>query len=467
VRRAAFLFALVGLAGAMIARAGATSDADGIAALVGPEQLTVAAVDARCGDPCARLQDDIRRRTWEALQALVDEALLEGAPEPAVQLVSDADVEAYRIDHAQDFDGSPARDRAAIRFFLTRERRQRAEQELVRGERQRRPAKLLVAAGDRTLGDSTAERVLAEAGTRRITNRDVEERLALVLYRLRGALYRERLRHIETLIDEAVWSSTAAEAGTSTQELRAAVTAAASPVTDEDLERYFETEVRSRNPQAEKRLDRLRPYLEFQRIREAEARFVANGRARLAPRVLLEAPVPPRLALEAGPGGWRGAPGAPVRVVFLTSYRGDTSRAMWPVVKRLASEPGTALTVRPLLPQWDPEATAVAGAVYCAAAESRAWELHELAAAHATLPDAATLLEMAVRVGLARGPFERCLAEPATSEAVVASSAEAERLGLTEPPVTVIGGLVFGGMQRTERLRAAVRESLSVETGRR
>jgi len=443
----------------MATPADAASDADGIAALVGPQQITVTAVDGRCGDPCARLQDDVRSRKWEALEALIDEALLEGAPEPVVPPVSDADVEAYRIEHAQDFDGPPARDRAAIRFFLTRERRRRAERELVGRERERRPPKLLVAAGDRTLIDSAPERVLAEVAARRIANRDVEERLALALYRLRGALYRERLRHIETLIDEAVWSAAAADAGTSAQELRAAVTAAAPAVTDEELERYFETEVRSRNPQAEKRLDRLRPYLEFQRVREAEAQFVTNGRARLAPRVLLEAPAPPRLALEAGPGGWRGAPGAPVRVVFLTSYRGSTSRAMWPVVKELASEPGTALTVRPLLPQWDPEATAVAAAVYCAAAQDRAWELHELAAALATLPDAATLQAMGARVGLEREPFEHCLAEPGTSEAVAALSAEAERLGLTEPPVTLIGGLVFGGMQRTERLRAAVRET--------
>ena len=132
---------------------------------------------------------------------------------------------------------------------------------------------------------------------------------------------------------------------------------------------------------------------------------------------------------------------------------------MWQVVRRLAEEPGTALTVRPLLPQWDPEATAVAVAVYCAAETGRAFEVHDAAASHATLPDGAALVAIAEQTGVARGPFEVCLARPETSAAVGRDSAEAEELGLVDPPALLINGVVFGGMQSLERLRAAVRDA--------
>jgi hypothetical protein len=458
VRRAAVLLAL-GLAGILATPSTANDALDTVVARVGAQEITVREVDARCGEACARLSDGIRTRKWEALQTLVDETVVEGVPPPAVPPVSDGEVEAYRAEHRQDFHGPPARDQAAIRFYLARERRRRVEETLAQRERERRRPKLLVTADDRTLGDPRPERGLAEVGDHRIDDQDVENRLALVLYRLRGARHRERLRHVESLIDDAVWRSAAAEAGTTAQELRGVVAAAAPPVTDEDLERHFETEVQRQNPQAEKHLHRLRPYLEFQRTRAAEARFIESGRARLGVRVLLDAPEPPRLILGPGPGGWRGPADAPVRVVFLTSYRGDTSRAMWGVVQKVAAEPGTALTVRPLLPQWDPEATAVAAAVYCAGAQARAWELHELVASHATLPDTEALFAMAQRVGLEREPFEHCLAQPATSEAIAALSADAERLGVTEPPATLVDGLVFGGMQSIEHLREVVRDT--------
>jgi protein-disulfide isomerase len=148
-----------------------------------------------------------------------------------------------------------------------------------------------------------------------------------------------------------------------------------------------------------------------------------------------------------------------VHLVFLTSYRGETSRAMWRVVRQLAEEPGTALAVRPLLPQWDPEATAVAVAVHCAAENGRGFELHDAAASHPTLPDGAALAVIAAQAGLAPAPFESCLARPETAAAVGRDSAAAEALGLTDPPALLVDGLVFGGVQSIDRLRAAIADA--------
>jgi protein-disulfide isomerase len=433
--------------------------ADRPAARVGSHEITLRRVDARCGEPCAKIDAEIRERKWAGLNALVDEALLAGLAPPATAPVADAEIDAYVAEHRHDFHGPAARDRAAVRFFLERERRRARDAELAAREREKRPPELLVTADDPALSLAEPARVLARGAGREVRDRDVEQRLALVLYRLRGALQRERLRQVESLIDDTVWAEAARAKGTSPEGLRASVVAAAPPVTDADVERYYETEVRKRDPEAEKRLDRLRPYLEFQRTRTAETAFLQKERARLGVAILLKEPAPPRLRTGPGPGGWRGPADDPVRVVFLTSFRGETSRAMWKVVRQLAEEPGVALAVRPLLPQWDPEATAVAAAVYCATEHRRFWEMVDAAASHPTLPDGAALALMAEQAGIAREPFEACLARPETSEAVARDSAEAEALGLTDPPALLVDGLVFGGMQSVERLRAAVREA--------
>jgi len=457
VSRCRGLLATAVLCGVLAAETGAADTGDAVAAYVGAEKITVAEVDARCGAPCTRLGDEIAAEKWTALEALIDAALLADSPAPVEPPPSDTDVDAYMAERPQDFRGPVERDRAAVRFFLARERRRARDRERAARERRQRPPEMLVARDDPALGAPRPERVLARVGSRAVTDGDVETRRALPLYRLRGARHRERLRTLEAIVDDAVWRAAAADVGAPPANLRETVIAGAPPVTDADIDRYFDEEIRTRDPAATKRPDRLRPYLEFQRAHAAEAAFLADARARFGARVVLDEPPPPRLRLDAGPGGWRGAAGAPVRVVFLTSYRGETSRTMWRVVREVAAERRVALAVRPLLPQWDPEAAAVASGVYCAGAYGRAWELHDLAAGSPSLPDGAALAGMAATVGLDAARFAECMARPETNDAVAALSAAAEDLGLTEPPAVLIDGLVFGGMQGADRLRDAIR----------
>jgi 2-hydroxychromene-2-carboxylate isomerase len=411
-------------------------------------------VDARCGAPCAELAAEIAARKWATLGELIGEALVAGRPAPAIPPVAEADVDAHLAAHAADFSGPPERDRAAVRFALARDRRRAAEAERVAAERVRRPPELRVDAGSPALVDA-ADRVLAEAGGRTIRNRDVEKRLALVLYRLRGALARERRRQLDALVAERLWAAEAAARGLPVDDLRREVRAHVAPVGDADVDRYFETEVRARDPHAEKRPARIRPYLEFLAGQAAEDAFLADLRRRAGVRVALAEPVAPRLALGPGANGWRGPARPGGRVVFLTSYRGTTSRAMWPVVRALAATPGTALAVRPLLPQWDPEATAVAAAVRCAGRAGKQWVFHDAVAGAEPLPDRAGLERTAATLGLDAHAFAACLDDPATAAAVAAESAEAERLGLDEPPAVLVDGTAFGGMQDVEALRAA------------
>ena len=203
--------------------------------------------------------------------------------------------------------------------------------------------------------------------------------------------------------------------------------------------------------------ERVRPYLAFRAARSAEEVFLADAARRAFVTVYIPMPKPPRLALGAGALGWRGDPDAPARVVFLTSHRGETTRGMWSVVRRLAAEPGTALTVRPLLPQWDPETTAVAVALRCAAAVERGWELWESVATRSRPPGAEELTTLAAGLGIDRAALDACATKPSSAAAVAAESTEAEGLGLDDPPVVLVDGRPFTGLQQLNRLRAVAR----------
>jgi protein-disulfide isomerase len=434
----------------------AAAVADDVAAVVAGAPIPLAAVDARCGETCARLGAALTERKWTGLETLVGEALVAGGPPIGTPPVDAAAIDAYLAEHAADFHGPPARDRAAVRFFLARERRRAAEAERIAAARAARSPRVFTAPDDPALADDTTpDRMLADVGGQPIRDRDVEARFALALYRLRGELARERLPHAEALVAERLWALEAAARGTSVHALQAEVRATAR-VTDADVETYYVDVVRARDPGAEKRPDRLRPYLEFRAQHAAEQSFLADQRTRRDARVLLAEPSPPRLALGPGSAGWRGPATPHVRVVFLTGFRAG-SREMWEVARRLAREPGVAFTVRPLLPHWDPEAAAVAAAVRCAGASGKQWAFLDRVAGAAAAPERGALDAAARAVGVDQKAFAACMDDPATADAVAAESAEAERLGLDAPPALLVDGRVFSGRQDADELRALVR----------
>lgn len=424
-------------------------------AIVGDVAIELREVDARCGEPCTRLAAEVRTQKAAALEALVAEALLAGAPPVEPTPIPEAAVDEYMAARAADFSGPPARDRAAVRFLLERTARRLATDALVAAERARRPPRILVPETEPAFTDvGPDDRILAEVACRPLRDRDVEARLAWPLYRVRGELTLERRRHADALVEEALWAREAAARGKTARALRDDIRAGAH-VSDAEVDAALE-EAR-RRPGSTPSSDRLRPYLLFRATRAAEEKFLADAAARAGVTVRLPMPRPPRLDLGPGALGWGGPADAPARVVFLTSHRGEQTRRMWDVVRVVAGEPGTALGVRALLPQWDPEASAVAVAVRCAAAEDKGWVFFAGVAERPRPPTPDELAALAASFGIDAGRFAACAADPATAAAVAAESAEAERLGLDDPPVVLVDGRPFTGVQKPNRLRAVAR----------
>jgi len=364
---------------------------------------------------------------------------------PTVRPVSDEEVEAYRVAHAAELTGDDARDAAAVRFLLERERRAARDRAVVAEARRRIPPRIDAAA------------LAASVGHTRITATEVEQRAALVLYRLRGELARERLRQLDAVVDEQLWTVAAQARGTTAEQLRAEAATRAAAVTDTDIQRYFDDEVKPRDAQAVANPDRIRPYLEFRARKAAEDAALADIRRATPVAILIAEPKPPRFALPGLPGALSGTPDAPVRLVYLTSFRGAASRLLWEALRAYAADgtPDVSLAVRPLLPQWDPDAAAVATAVACAAEQGRWWPVLDTLSRADPLPDARAIFKVARAAGLDEQRFARCVSQPETPAAIARQSSEAERLGLVDPPIVLVNGLALGAPS-PERLAAAV-----------
>ena len=121
--------------------------------------------------------------------------------------------------------------------------------------------------------------------------------------------------------------------------------------------------------------------------------------------------------------------------------------------------------VRPLLPQWDPEATAVAAAARCAAAQGRFWEMQDALASADPLPDAAAVARIARSLGLDEQALAACTASAATLAGIAADSAAAERLGIVTPPVVLVEGQVLGAPSRERVEEALVTSDVAARPG--
>lgn len=423
------------------------AQADAPAARVGDTTVTIADVDRQCGDKCARLLVEIVAQHQRTLDSLIDEALLASTPSPtpAANPVSDDDVERYRIAHAAELTGDEVRDRSAVRFLLEREQREARDRKLLAEARRHTPPRMDPASGG------------ASVGTTRITAREVEQRAALALYRLRGELARERLRQLSSVVDERLWELAARAKGISPDDLRARAAEAAPAVTETDVHRYFVDEVKPKDPKAVESPERIRPYLEFRNRKAAEEAAVAEIRRTTPVQILLAEPAPPRFALRELPGALSGRADAPVHVVYLTSFRGAASRVVWESLRAWGEngDPDVALAVRPLLPQWDPDAMGVAAAVECAAQQGRWWQVLDSLSRADPLPDARAIFKIARAAGVDEKRFAYCVSQPETPDAIRRASLEAERLGLAEPPIVLVNGVALGAPS-ADRLAAAV-----------
>lgn len=163
--------------------------------------------------------------------------------------------------------------------------------------------------------------VAAYVGGTVITTQDVDAKALGTNIKLAQSLYEARVQALDRIIMERLLGQEAAARGITVDELiRERVAKKTKPVTDEDVETYYNANrARLRGRTLEQASGQIRTYLTSQHANEARRRLLAQLKEKAGVRITLE---PPRVEVViAANDPVRGPPGAKVTIVEYSDFQ--------------------------------------------------------------------------------------------------------------------------------------------------
>ncbi len=312
---------------------------------------------------------------------------------------------------------------------------------------------LALAAGPAWAAEGPRTRApLAEVNGEAITAEEVDRGAGMELHRLQERIYQVRRQKLDALIAERLLAREAARRGVSVQALEAAeVTARAEPVTDPEVDAFYQGRKGSLKGEEAKVKEQIRGYLQARKAATRREAFVQSLRAQARVVSYLAAPAAFRVAVGGSEGApARGPASAPVTIVEFSDFHCPYCKAVTPTLTQLlARYPDTVRLVYRDFPidSLHPQARRAAEAARCAHDQGKFWTYHDLIFAGPPEADDARLTGYARQAGLDLPTFERCLASGTHTGAVQRDVEHARRLGVDGTPTFFINGQLLTGAQ--------------------
>jgi len=329
-----------------------------------------------------------------------------------------------------------------------------------------RPASDATARPAATLGASpavTGTGVVAEVNGAPILAAELDERAASRLARLRQEEFEIRKQALDELIAEKLFDVEAAKVGVSRDELlRREIEAKAQPAGPAQIETiYSQNQERFAGQTKEQALARIRcAVLERARSdRRAQYEAELRGRAKIAVRL-----EPPRVRVEIpADAPAQGPASAPITLVEFTDYQCPFCHRAQGVVDHVLREyQGKVRFVHLDFPlDGHPGALPAARAARCAGDQGKFWEFHRDLMTQTGSLDAADLQGRAGRLKLDPAAFRVCLAAGRHDEAIRASFARGESLGVTGTPAYFVNGRMLSGARPFEAFAEVIEAELA------
>jgi protein-disulfide isomerase len=311
--------------------------------------------------------------------------------------------------------------------------------------------------------------VLAEVGGKPVTSEEVEAELGVRLAQLEEQIYQLKRQRLESLIAERLLAQEAARRGVSAQTLLdAEVTAKAAPVTDNDVEDFYQTNKGQIGgvPDANLRAQ-IKTYLQNQLLNARREQFLQT--LRVQAKVVVNLP-PPSFRIKVATDGepFRGSATAPVTIVEFSDFHcpfcGKVQTTLTQVLARYGEKVRLVYHHFPI-DQLHPQARKAAEAAMCANEQGKFWAYHDQLYANGPNASPTKLKALAQAAGLDVATFESCLMSGKYQAAVQKDVEEAARLGLTSTPTFLINGRTLSGAQPLETFARTIEEELQLRSG--
>jgi len=313
-------------------------------------------------------------------------------------------------------------------------------------------------------GPSDRKSALAEVNGKSVTSEEVESALGAQFAQLEEQIYQLKRQQLESLIADRLLANEAARRGVSTQALLSAeVTTKAAPVTDQDVESFYQTNKAQIGAVLDANLRaRITSYLQNQRLEARREEFLQTLRAQS--KVVINLP-PPQFRLKTSTEGapFRGRDRAPVTIIEFSDFHCPfCNRAQTTLAQVMARYGDRVKLVYRHFPidQLHPQARRAAEAAVCANDQGKFWAYHDqlYAAGADASPD--RLKALAQAAGLNIQAFDQCLSSGKQQQAVQKDVDEAVRLGIGGTPAFIINGRWLSGAQPLESFARVIEEEL-------
>jgi protein-disulfide isomerase len=309
-------------------------------------------------------------------------------------------------------------------------------------------------------------KVVATVDGQAITEDEVDRALGAELGRLEQQIHEMRQRKLDDLIAERLLEREAARRNVPVDALvKAEVTDKITPVTEDEVTRFFEAN-KARLPAVANIRDQIRRFLEGQQAEERREAFVGNLRGGAKVSVSLAAPAIRRAEINVAGAPVRGDVEAPVTIVEFSDFHCPYCRTVQPTLLQLLERyPGKVRLVYKDLPLdgLHPSARKVSEAARCASDQGKFWEFHDAAYSGAVGTDvsAEAMKTLAGKAGVDLDALTKCLDTGQHRAGIQRDIAEAERLGLSGTPAFFVNGRLLTGAQPVEGFAKIIDEEIA------
>ena len=260
------------------------------------------------------------------------------------------------------------------------------------------------------------------------------------------------------LVKKKMFELEAKRRGVTEDALREEVRSKAAPVTDADVDAFYEENKARINQPKDKIAEQLKAYIVQQRLQKAETDFFADLEKTLKVETLLE-PMRVEVAAE-GPA--RGPATAPVTIVEFSDFQCPYCKRVLPTLDQVKGKYGDQVRVvyRHYPLSIHANAQKAAEAAMCADDQGKFWEMHDLLFSEQQKLAAEDLKEKATRLGLDAGKFGQCLDSGTHAEAVKADMRDGTVAGVDGTPAFFINGRFVSGAVPFETIAAVIDDEI-------
>jgi protein-disulfide isomerase len=266
---------------------------------------------------------------------------------------------------------------------------------------------------------------------------------------------------LRELVRRRLLEREAERTGTTVAAVQARIQDTAQPISDEDVEQFYErNKARIRDPFANV-AGQIRTYLERQALRFAQNDFFALLEDRFAVEYLLQ---PLRFAVATDGFAATGPADAPVTLVEFSDFECPFCARFLPTLTRAKEEYAGRLRVvfrHYPLTGIHPHAQKAAEASLCAGDQGKFWEMHDLMFAEQGALSVPALKEKAGRLGLDQDTFDRCLDSNRHYETVRNDLRAGTAVGVSGTPALFVNGRFLSGAVPFESLAAIIDDELA------